>query len=101
MTDETLGGVPHRNPYVVLLLAVGALTAIGGVIAGLAAKASADHALAVGSSLPTLPVHTYTQYVSHSIAPDYTGLWIGILVAVIGVVILLAGVAAATKPRVA
>ncbi len=93
--------VPRRNPYVVVLLAVGGLATIGGLIWGLAAKASADHALLMASSLPTLPVHTFTQYTSHAIVLDYTGLWTGILVAILGVIILLAGViVASTKRRV-
>jgi hypothetical protein len=29
---------------------------------------------------------------AHSIGPDYTGLWIGIMVAVLGVIVLLAGI---------
>jgi hypothetical protein len=94
--------VNRRNPYVVPLLALGVATAIGGVIGGLVAKAFADHAPLATSSMMTLPVYTYTQYTERSIGPDYTGLGIGILVAVLGVIILSAGVIVAfTKPRVA
>jgi hypothetical protein len=101
--DEASATAVHRrNPYVVVLLAVGALAAIAGLIWGLAAKASADHTALGASSMPTLPVHVYTQYTQHFIVPDYMGLWIGLLVAVLGVIILLAGVVVAiTKPRLA
>jgi hypothetical protein len=92
----------RRNAYVVVLLTGGALAAIGGAIWGLAAKTSADHAVLGASSMPTLPVHAYTQYTQHFIVPDYMGLWIGLLVAVLGVVIVLAGVVVVfTKPRMA
>jgi len=89
----------RRKLYVVLLLAVGVLAAIGGLIGGLDAKAFADHALLVASSLRTLPVLGQDGYLfpgAHSIVPDYTGLWIGIIVAVLGVIVLLAGVAVAS-----
>jgi hypothetical protein len=90
----------RRNPYVVVLLAVGALAVIGGLIWGLAAKASAEHTVLGTSSMPTLPVHVYAQYTQRFIVPDYMGLWIGLLVAVLGAIILLAGVVVAfTKPR--
>lgn len=99
--DGSAAAVHRRNPYVVVvLLAVGALAAIGGLVWGLAAKASAEHTVLGASSMPTLPVHVYTQYTQRFIVPDYMGLWIGLLVAVLGVMILLAGVVFAfTKPR--
>jgi hypothetical protein len=98
--DASAAAVHRRNPYVVVLLAVGALAAIGGLIWGLAAKASAEHTVLGASSMPTLPVHVYTQYTQRFIVPDYMGLWIGLVVAVLGVMILLAGVVVAfTKPR--
>jgi hypothetical protein len=101
--DEALAtAVRRRNLYGVVLLTVGALAAIGGVIWGLAAKASADNAVFGASSMPTLPVHVYTQYTQRSFVPDYMGLWIGLLVAALGVAILLAGVVVAfAKPRMA
>ena len=81
------------------------LTAVEGLIGGLAAKASADHASLVASSPRTLPVLTHSSYLfpgAHSIVPDYTGFGIGIIVAVLGVIVLLAGIiVASTKPRVA
>jgi hypothetical protein len=92
-------GAFRRNPYVVVLLAVGALMAIGGLIWGLAAKASADHALFTAFSMHTLPVHAFTQYTQRSVVLDYTGLWTGILVAILGVIILVAGVVVAFAKR--
>ncbi|WP_426520173.1 hypothetical protein ACPPVQ_07450 [Diaminobutyricibacter sp. McL0618] len=94
----------RRDRYVSLLLAVGVLMVLGGVVGGLAAKASADHPWSMGSSMPTLPIFVYTQYTqaTHPIVPDYTGLWIGIGVAVLGAIILAAGViVASTKPPTA
>jgi hypothetical protein len=87
---------------VVVLLGLGVATAIGGAIWALVAKASADNAARSSSSMPTLPVHEFTQYTQHLVVPDYAGLAIGVLVAVIGVVILSAGlVVAFAKPRLA
>ena len=102
--EASASAVHRRISYVVVLLAVGALAVIGGVIWALTAKASANTVFS--APMPTLPVYTYTQYTQHtqhfSIVPDYTGLWIGSLVAVIGLIILLAGVIVAfTKPRLA
>ncbi|WP_426519596.1 hypothetical protein ACPPVQ_05920 [Diaminobutyricibacter sp. McL0618] len=99
--NEAFASAVHRRrPYVVVLLAVGALAVIGGVIWALTAKAVKT---VFSGPLPTLPVYTNAQFTQHtesSLVPDYTGVWIGLLVAVIGVTILLAGVVGAlTKPR--
>lgn len=52
--------------------------------------------------MPTLPVHSYVQYTQHLVAPDYTGLWVGPLVAALGLIVLLAGiVVAVTRGRMA
>ena len=93
----------RRNRAVLLLLVVGGFVTVGGVVGGLVAKASVDHALSVASGIRTLPVFTYAQYTQTPPSlPGLMGLWIGSLVAVLGVVILLAGVVVATtKPRLA
>ncbi|WP_345764679.1 hypothetical protein [Diaminobutyricibacter sp. McL0608] len=98
-TNAPGSSVGQRNLSVVLLLAFGALTAIGGVIGALAAKAAADHALFAASGLRTLPVYTYTQFTQAvpSIAPELAGMWVGSVVAVLGVAVLLAGVIVATR----
>jgi hypothetical protein len=89
------------------LLTAGALMAAGGLICGLAAKAFADHASLVASSARTLVCAPSSSVVcplvpagAHYVAPDYTGLWIGIVVAVFGAIVLLTGIiVASTKPR--
>jgi hypothetical protein len=95
----TLGtSVPRRKLYVVLL-AVGALMAVGGFIGGLVAKTSADHASLVDSAPRALPVGGYSGYLfpgPHAIVPDYAGLSIGIIVAVLGVIVLVAGIIVAS-----
>jgi hypothetical protein len=102
----TLGTPAHRRHlYVVLLLAVGVLMSVGGLIGGLVAKTSADHASRADSAPRTLLVGVYGDYLfpgPHAIVPDYTGLSIGIIVAVLGVIVLLAGIiVASAKSRVA
>jgi hypothetical protein len=98
----TLGtSVPRRNLYVVLL-AVGALMVVGGLIGGLVAKTSADHASLVDSSPRALRTMTYSGYLfpgPNAIVPDYAGLWIGIIVAVLGVIAVLAGIIVASARR--
>jgi hypothetical protein len=96
----------RRNRRVVaVLLAVGLSTAIGGLVGGLASKASADHATLVASSARTLAVHSYGAYLfpgANSMVPDYTGLWIGIIVAAVGLIVLVAGATVASiRPRAA
>ena len=107
MTDAEQGADPtprlgarvtRRKPDVLLLLTVGTLMVVGGLIGGLFAKASAEKA-ASGSPMPTLPVHVYAQYTAHSIVPDYTGLGIGNLVAVLGLIIVVVCVIVASRRR--
>jgi hypothetical protein len=99
----TLGAsVLRRNPYVVWLLAVGVLMVVGGLIGALVAKTSADHALLADSSPRALRTMTYSGYLfpgAHAIVPDYAGLWIGIIVAVLGVIAVLAGIIVASARR--
>jgi hypothetical protein len=75
-----------------LLIAVGLSTTIGGTVTALVAKGSIDNASGASSSLPTLPVHAYVQYTQYLVLPDYTGLWIGITLASVGVIVLVLGV---------
>jgi len=85
----------RRNPYVVLLLAVGALAVITGAARALTANLSVSTVFK--GPLATLPVHAYAQYSNFSqhskslIVPDYSSYWIGVLVAVVGVIMFLAG----------
>lgn len=88
----------HR-PYFVWLLGAGGLATAVGVVWAFAAIEAAGRAVASGPMM-TLPVNVYTQYTQRSIVPDYTGLWLALVVAGIGVLVLLAGaVAAFVRPR--
>jgi hypothetical protein len=102
---STLGtSAPRQHLYVILLLAVGVLMAVGGLIGGLVAKTSADQASRADSAPRRLSVGSDSGYLfpgPHAIVPDYTGLSIGIIVAVLGVIVLLAGIiVASAKSRV-
>jgi hypothetical protein len=83
--------VPRRRLSVLLLLAAGGIAAVAGVVWVLIAKASLDDAARAASTIPTLPVFTYTQYTQHAVTPDYTGVVLGAIVFVLGVALLLAG----------
>ncbi|MDQ1577469.1 MAG: hypothetical protein QOE21_156 [Microbacteriaceae bacterium] len=106
----TDAAVHRRNFYVVLLLVVGVLMAVGGLIGGLVAKAFADQISRIANSAKSLvpcgsdPIALcFPKTLGHAlVTADYTGLWIGILVAVLGVIVLLArSIIASTRPRVA
>lgn len=112
MSDAPLGGWPspirgvvstRRKAFVVLLVGLGAVAVVAGVITALVAKASIDRASTVFSApIPTLPVRTYAQYSQHLVAPDYTSVSIGILLAAVGAIALVFGVVVAfNRPRVA
>ncbi len=88
-----------QRPYILWLLGAGALATAVGVVWAFAAIEAAGRAMASGPMM-TLPVNVYTQYTQRSIMPDYTGLWLALVVAGIGVLVLLAGaVAAFVRPR--
>jgi len=98
--DSEGGSRPRRNASALLLLSVGAALMALGVVVGLAASAAADRALQAASGPRTLPVLTYTQYTqAGATLSDFTWLWVGALIALAGLVVLMAGVVAATKPR--
>ncbi|MCU1582785.1 MAG: hypothetical protein QOD27_1682 [Microbacteriaceae bacterium] len=106
----TDAAVPRRNSHLALLLVVGVLMAVGGLIGGLVAKAFADHVSRVANSAKSLvpcgsdPIALcFPKTLGHAlVTADYTGLWIGILIAVLGVMVLLAGsIIASARPRVA
>ncbi len=90
------------RPYVVWLIGAGALATVVGVVWGLIAFESAQQSTTLSGPMPTLPVNTYAQYTQHPVVPDYTGLWLGLIVAGVGALVLLAGaVAAFARPRTA
>lgn len=81
------------------LLTLGALAILGGIIWVLIAQGSADHATSSASSIGVLPVHVYAQY-TQRVVHDYSALWIGAFVAVVGVLLVVAGViVASARPR--
>ena len=99
--DETPASVdaPLRRPSVVTLLAVGALAILGGLVWELIARGSAENAALPVSSMPVLPVHVYAQY-TQRVVHDYSALWMGALVAIVGVLLVVAGViVASTRAR--
>ncbi|MFF2050742.1 hypothetical protein ACFVU2_04000 [Leifsonia sp. NPDC058194] len=79
------------SPAAVLLVALGAVLAIGGVAGALIVATSAAR-LSQDGAPRTLPVFVYTQYTQRLVAPDYTGLWIGVAVAAIGAIAVVAGI---------
>ncbi|MCI0156648.1 hypothetical protein KNO15_08055 [Leifsonia shinshuensis] len=90
----------HR-PYLVWLLGIGGLVTVVGVVWAFAAIEAAGRSAAGSGPMMTLPVGVYTQYTQRSIVPDYTGLWLALIVTVIGALVLLAGAVTAfvRRPR--
>lgn len=103
LRDEAPAKAVRRwNPYAVALMAVGVAVVVADAIWTLVSNASAGNVVFHASSMPTLPVHSFVQYTQHFVGPDYTGLWIGPLVAVLGLIILIAGIiVAVTRRRIA
>lgn len=81
-----------------LLLVLGVTTAIAGVIGALAAKGAADQSI-FRASVPTLPVHVYTQYTQRAFAPDYTAAEIGLAVVALGVLAAVIGIIVTARRR--
>jgi hypothetical protein len=89
-----------QRPYILWLLGAGALATAVGVVWAFAAIEAAGRSVSDSGPMMTLPVNVYTQYTQRSIVPDYTGLWLALVLAGIGVLVLLAGaVAAFVRPR--
>ena len=89
--DNAASATPRRRLLLTVLLGVGSLAVIAGVIWGAVAKAAVDQIVVGPSAIPTLPVHVYAQYTQRFVAPDYSGLWAGGALAVLGLALLLAG----------
>ncbi|WP_085368280.1 hypothetical protein [Leifsonia sp. NCR5] len=91
------------NKGITALLVVGALATIGGLIVTWVARPVDTIVVISKGPIPTLPVNTYTQYTqagtSMPVIPvaDYSGMWIGIVIGVIGVALLLTGVVLAAR----
>lgn len=90
---------------VILLLSLGAATALAGVVWALMARVSVERAGLPASGMPILPVHEYAQYtqrsssIQHLVVFDPTSLWIGITVAAFGVVVVATGALVAFAGR--
>ena len=86
---------PRRFRISGWLIAAGAFVTVLGVTWGLAAKAAAERSVMSSGTMPTLPVHVYTQYTQRGMVPDYVGLWMGLALAAVGAAVLLVGAASA------
>jgi len=95
MTDAPRARGRWSPAAVLLLLGLGAALVIGGAVRALVVKSSIDHPSTFTDTMPTLPVHQYTQFTQRVLAPDYAGLWIGIAVAVIGAAVVAVGIVVA------
>lgn len=95
MATTPHGSRRHRRSSV-WLIALGALVAISGIAWAITAKVAADDSSLGSTVMHTLPVHAYTQYtqVAHA---DYTGLWIGVSIAIIGLVLAFLGLVSARQ----
>ncbi|MDR6971605.1 hypothetical protein [Leifsonia shinshuensis] len=92
----TQPGRDDRRNLVVALLAIGTTTTLLGVVFGLVMKTAAEQTN-VSSTLVTLPVGVYKQYTQRAFVPDYTGLWIGLVVAAVGALVLIAALVVARR----
>jgi hypothetical protein len=93
---------PARRRSLLLLVALGIAAAIVGIVRAVAAQASVDNAFAGTGPMPTLPVHTYTQYTQHLATPDVGGLLVGAAIAVAGLLLIAtAAVTAVATSRAA
>ena len=85
-----------RRWYVLTAVLVGALLTLGGLVGGLIAKAFADHEAGLRLQTAPCPQSATCMGVGFA-APDYLGLWVGLVVAGLGLgilsVALLAGYA--------
>lgn len=101
MTDAQQVETPKKRGAALPLIIVGALFVIGGAIGGLLAKASADrgahatgpHSLSVGS------YGGFNFRFTHTVHLDYTGLWIGLAVVIVGLVLLVIGIILAARRK--
>jgi hypothetical protein len=92
----------RRRLVSLVLLAVGAVVAVAGAFVTVTAAAAFDRAVRAASVIPTLPVGVYKQYTQHLAVPDDGGVRLGIAVAVVGVLVVAAGIVVAVRrPRVA
>ncbi|MDP9025954.1 MAG: hypothetical protein M3N46_00150 [Actinomycetota bacterium] len=98
--------VPGGQPAAILIIASGALGMAAGAVGGLMAKSSADEASYLASqptsqmSDPSNPIGLiFDPSSAHYVAPDYAVFWIWMIVAGIGVVAVLAGIAVAFRRR--
>jgi predicted permease len=96
----------NRRRPAAWLIVPGALLALGGTIAGLAAKRSAEIASSIASSAKRLisPLSNplaleFDPTSAQPVPPDYTGFWLGMIVAAIGALAVVMGVVIAVRER--
>lgn len=91
------------NKGITAFLVVGALATIGGLIVTWVARPVDTIVVISKGPIPTLPVNTYAQYTDAGTSTpaipvaDYSGMWVGIVVGVIGVALLLTGIVLAVR----
>ncbi len=88
-----------RRPSVFALLVIGAVAIIAGATWSFVAKVTADQSSMSSGTMPTLPVHVYTQYTQAGLVPDYTQVWFGLGLAAFGVAVGVVGAVAARAKR--
>ncbi|MGH1550823.1 hypothetical protein ACRAWB_17230 [Leifsonia poae] len=90
---------PARRSSVITILVVGAVALVAGATWSWVAKVTADQSSMTSGTLPVLPVHVYRQYTQVGHAPDYLEVWLGLGLALLGVVALVVGALMARARR--
>ncbi|MGN7797819.1 hypothetical protein [Leifsonia sp. 22587] len=87
----------RRRRLIPSLIVAGASLAVFGVLFAIVEKVSAEQGTTSPTTMVTLPVGVYTQYTQRGFVPDYTGLWIGLVVAAVGALVLIAALVVARR----
>lgn len=99
MTDDRPGDAVWRRVPARLLIAVGALAAVGGAAVIIVTKAAADQALNAGSATAVLAVGVNSGYLFPAAGPNYSSAWIGLTAVILGIAALTTGFIAAYRRR--
>jgi hypothetical protein len=99
--------IPSRTSFVSRLVALGMLLIIGGLVAGLALKQSADHVAAVANASKRMipchggnPIALCFPKLDHPLVhADYAGLLIPLVVVALGVTAILVAIVIALNRR--
>ena len=96
MTAEPPAG---RRRYAVAILVAGAVAMVAGAMRSFVAAVAAARSSMSSGALPVLPVHVYRQYTQSGLGPDYTQVWIGLGIAIVGLLAVVAGCVVALVRR--